>query len=291
MEDIHYLVSRFLFHGLGKESNLLDVSFLSGGCINMSVKATTDSSNFFIKWNELKLQDLFEKEIDGLETLRGKSSLVIPNVIHSGIIEGKIYAIFEYLEAGLSDGNAQKKLGEGLAELHSNTSRYFGHNTRNYIGKLAQNNDQTTSWIEFYREKRLRVQLGLALYEERVDSQFVDEFNRFLDQLDQLIPESVPRLLHGDLWNGNVLYSNQGPAIFDPAVYYGAPEMDLAMTELFGGFSKDFYDAYKSSGMLVQEYEELVDIYQLYPLMVHVNLFGADSGYLRPVKRIIARYL
>ena len=291
MEDVQHLVSRFLFHGLGSEHEIHDVSFLSGGCINMSVKATTASGSYFIKWNELELQDLFEKEVDGLETLRDKSSLVVPEVINSGIIEGKIYAILEYLEEDFSYSKAHRKLGEGLAELHSNSNKCFGHHASNYIGKLAQNNDQCSSWVEFYREKRLRVQLGLAMYEDRVDTHFVDDFHRFLDKLGDLIPETEPSLLHGDLWNGNVLYSTKGPVIFDPAVYYGAPEMDLAMTELFGGFSRDFYDAYKSSGLLSDNYDQLVEVYQLYPLMVHVNLFGADSGYLRTVKRIISRYL
>ena len=105
------------------------------------------------------------------------------------------------------------------------------------------------------------------------------------------MPESKPSLLHGDLWNGNVLMTNKGSAVFDPAVYYGASEMDMAMTRLFGGFSKTFYKAYEANGKLSENFEELVDLYNLYPLMVHVNLFGQDAGYLGTVKKIIERYL
>ena len=291
MENVHHLVSRFLFHAFGKELEIHDITFQSGGCINMSVKVVTDLGAYFIKWNELELKNLFEKEVSGLKVLRGKSSLIVPEVVNYGVVEEKIYLMMEFLEQGADDRKAQERLGEGLAQLHSFSNHKIGFEESNYIGKLLQNNDYHSTWIEFFKEKRLGVQLGLAIYEYRVDQAFVDQFKRFLDIIHHIIPESKPVLLHGDLWSGNTLSTINGPAIFDPAVYYGAAEMDLAMTKLFGGFSDVFYDAYRANSQLNPQFDELADIYNLYPLMVHVNLFGVDSGYLASVKRIISRYL
>lgn len=291
MENVHYLVTRFLFHAFGKELAISDIIFQSGGCINMSVKAETDFGSFFIKWNELEQKDLFEKEVSGLKMLKGKSSLIVPEVINYGVVEEKIYLVMGFLEQRVDDSKAQQRLGEGLAELHGYSSKYIGFEESNYIGKLSQNNEYSSSWVKFFKEKRLGVQLGLAIYENRVDQKFVEQFKNFLDLLHHLIPESQPALLHGDLWSGNTLSTVNGPAIFDPAVYFGAAEMDIAMTKLFGGFSDAFYDAYRANGFLNPQFDDLVDIYNLYPLMVHVNLFGADSGYLGTVKKIISRYL
>ncbi len=291
MENVHDLVSRFLFHAFGKDLEVQNVLFESGGCINMSVKVETDLGSYFIKWNELEQKDLFEREVSGLELLRGKSSLIIPEVISHGVVKEKTYLVMEYLEQVADDPKTQEKLGEGLAELHSHSSEYSGLKESNFIGKLPQNNEFCTNWVDFFKEKRLGVQLGLAIYENRVEQDFVDQFKRFLDALPNIIPDSKPVLLHGDLWNGNTMSTVNGPAVFDPAVYYGAAEMDLAMTKLFGGFSSSFYEGYQANGQLSPDFNELVDVYNLYPLMVHVNLFGADSGYLGSVKRIISRYL
>lgn len=291
MEDVNFLVSRILFHALGRELVIHDIQFQSGGSINMAVKAKTELGEYFIKWNEIDQKDLFEKEVQGLNFLRDQSSLIIPEVVNFGMIEERSYLVLGFLNETHYQANYQKRLGQGLAELHAHKQSQSGFGTHNYIGKLIQNNEKSDSWLSFFVERRLNVQLGLAIYENRVDSSFIDSFKSFLEKIPDLLPDSQPVLLHGDFWNGNVMSTAQGPAVYDPAVYFGAPEMDLAMSKLFGGFTKEFYDAYLNNATIESDLKESLDIYNLYPLMVHVNLFGADAGYLGRVKRIISRFL
>jgi len=291
MEDFNLLCERILFHVLGKDLKVTQVDMQSGGCINMSVRAQTEQGDFFIKWNELEFQDMFEKEALGLESLAQVEALVIPKVIGTGNIEAKAFIVQEFLDKVTPTTADHQLLGEGLAQLHYLQVDRYGFDMENYIGRLRQKNDRESSWITFFKRHRLEVQLGLAIYNGEVDEKFVQDMKAFLNKLDTILPESPPSLLHGDLWNGNVFFTAQGPALFDPAPYYGAREMDIAMTKLFGGFDESFYDAYHASYPLDPNFEELVDVYNLYPLMVHVNLFGANSGYLGMVKRIIQRYI
>lgn len=197
----------------------------------------------------------------------------------------------EFLERDSEPPAAQHKLGEQLAKLHQIKAQQHGFNEANFIGRLHQNNEPKDSWLAFFVENRLNVQLGLAIYNQEVEERFAEEMKSFFELLPNVLPERPASLLHGDLWSGNVMFTKQGPAIFDPAVYYGAREMDIAMTRLFGGFDHAFYEAYQANYPLSSDFEELVDVYNLYPLMVHVNLFGAHAGYLSKVKQIIKRYL
>jgi protein-ribulosamine 3-kinase len=290
MEDYNHLCERILFQVLGKDLKVTQVDMQSGGCINMSVCARTTAGNFFIKWNELEYQDMFEKEALGLAALAQVKDLVIPSVIGTGNVEEKAFIVQEFLEKVSPRAADQQLLGEGLAQLHHLQADHYGFNAENYIGRLRQKNERESSWAAFFKKHRLEVQLGLAIYNGEVDDKFVQEMKAFLNKLDTIMPASPPSLLHGDLWSGNVFFTAQGPALFDPAPYYGAREMDLAMTKLFGGFDESFYEAYHSNYPLDPSFKELVDVYNLYPLMVHVNLFGANSGYLGMVKRIIKRY-
>ena len=291
MDQYSKLLEQILANALNQKIKVLGVEMQSGGCINTSVRAETNASSFFVKWNEAQFLDMFEKEALGLNELRKAESLVIPKVLATGQLQGVAYMVQEFLEKAPETEKYSKALGEGLAELHQIKAKSFGVGHNNYIGRLAQQNDSRETWLKFFVEQRLNVQFELAMRNGFVDGSFAGEFERFCERLPDIMPQSKASLLHGDLWSGNAMATNQGASIFDPAVYYGAREMDLAMTELFGGFDSAFYDAYNANYPLGTSYKELVDVYNLYPLMVHVNLFGPNSGYLSSVKRIITRFL
>lgn len=292
MEDYSHLLSRMLFQVTGQELSVTNVLMQSGGCINMSVKAVTDQGDFFVKWNELEYADMFEKEARGLRLLGKTDTVKVPEVLGYGQVEEKAFLVLEFLEKGRGYAEYWEDLGEGLAALHLHQQPEYGLDHANYIGKLHQDNGKEASWLTFFKEHRLNHQLGLAIYNGFVDEGFVRDMKTFFTKLPNLLPDSPASLLHGDLWNGNIMSVSTGrAAFFDPAVYYGAREMDLAMTRLFGGFDQRFYEAYHAVYPIPGSFEALVDVYNLYPLMVHVNLFGPNSGYSGSVRRIISRYL
>lgn len=290
-EDFPHLLERMLFQVLGDELKVEDILMQSGGSINMAVCAQTAHGNFFVKWNELQYLDMFEKEAKSLEFLKGKSTLRIPEVFGFGQVEEKAFLVLEFLEQGMESPEYWRKLGEGLAQLHENTATAHGLSFDNYIGKLEQINRQETNWSNFYIERRLKPQVGRLTYEGNASPDFQKRFDAFSKKLSEILPASKPCLLHGDLWSGNAFATGSDATVFDPAIYYGAPEMDLAMTELFGGFAPEFYVAYEDQSSITPHYKQHKDLYQLYPLLVHANIFGVNSGYLSAVDRIIKRYL
>lgn len=291
IEDFDHLIEKILFQVTGNELEPDEVRMENGGCINMAVSVTTSVGKFFIKWNELEFEDMFEKEAKGLEILQSSNTVSVPGVIGFGNLNEKSFLVLEHLEETSATQNYWENLGHTLAQMHQIEAKKCGLAHNNYISKLNQHNAPTESWLEFYKEHRLNHQLGLAIYNEYVDSVFVNEFKSFLNKLDQILLDSKPCLLHGDLWNGNAMCSDDKAYVFDPAIYYGAPEVDLAMTRLFGGFNEVFYSAYNEINPISSHFEESLDVYSLYPLLVHANLFGPESGYLGSVKRIVKRYL
>lgn len=267
------------------------VRIQSGGDINAAAIINTTQGDFFIKWNEAELADMFEQEAKGLVLLHNTGVIQAPRVCGLGTVGDKSFLVLEYLQRGDASESYWTDLGEHLAKMHLIKAERFGLDHGNYIGRLAQSNTMHDDWVTFYREERLRPQWKLARSNGYVSQQFSQRFEHFLEKLPDLMPDAEPALLHGDLWSGNVMPGMQGEAyFFDPAVYYGAREMDLAMTRLFGGFENRFYDAYQSVYPLPYHFEEFVDLYNLYPLMVHVNLFGANAGYVNSVERIVNRY-
>ncbi|GHE67021.1 fructosamine kinase family protein [Roseivirga thermotolerans] len=285
------LLGSMLFQVLGDDLTIEGILMQSGGDINMAVCVQTAHGDFFVKWHEGGYEDMMEKEALGLKLLKKVPGLKVPEVFGHGRLNDISFLVLEFLERGREDEVYWTRLGEALAELHRVKGDSFGLDHDNYIGRLQQCNKPTQDWVSFFAEFRLNAQLGLAIYNQQVNQEFVRDFKQFLHKLPGLMPESEPSLLHGDLWSGNAFGSTKGPALFDPAVYYGAREMDLAMTRLFGGFNQRFYEAYDAIYPLPDDFDALVEIYNLYPLMVHVNLFGANSGYLGSVWRTIKRYI
>jgi|AntRauTorcE11898_2_1112593.scaffolds.fasta_scaffold11459_3 fructosamine-3-kinase len=265
---------------------------ISGGSINQAAKITTgDNQTFFLKWNASAASDMFPKEEKGLSLLySAKSGLLVPEIIGSGSTRENIdFLVIEFIPQGSANTDSAQQFGRRLAALHKNTADHYGLEHDNYIGKLPQSNTQHGNWTEFFVEERLQPQLRAAIKNGKFSSSITKNFEQLYNQLPDSLADEPPSLLHGDLWGGNYFYDDKGkPVIFDPAVYYGNREIEIAFTHLFGGFSSGFYEAYKQAFPMQPNFNERKDIYNLYPLLVHTNLFG--GSYARQVKKIVKRF-
>jgi protein-ribulosamine 3-kinase len=249
---------------------------VSGGSINQAYKLSTNRGDLFLKWKADAPRDFFKREADGLNELKkADCSLRIPEVIaaeQSGTHQPG-FLLMEFIEEGRSGD--PHKFGAELAKLHQTEGNAFGLGYDNYIGSLPQSNGQYDDWISFFIEKRIDVQLKMAIDSGTLPKSVLANWKRLSSQLPSIIPPCKPSLLHGDLWGGNYLFDLSGQAVLiDPAVYYGHPEVDLAFSKMFGGFSADFYEGYRSVKPIENGFEERVPVFNLYPLLVHVNLFG-----------------
>jgi len=263
---------------------------VGGGDINAAARIETGDARYFVKWNTAPLPRLFEAEARGLKLLATANALRIPHVI--ALIDQPPALVLEWIDFSTSSKQAASEaLGRGLAQQHRSSAPTYGLDHDNYIGSNPQRNIPAPSWIEFYRDQRLGVQRDLARRRGHLTSDRARRLDRVMSQLDQWIDERVvtPALLHGDLWGGNTLIDAQGqPVLIDPAVYYGDREAELAFTELFGGFSARFYAAYNEAWPLDRGYADRRDLYNLYHLLNHLNLFG--EGYGGSVDAILRRY-
>lgn len=266
------------------------ISPLSGGCINACYKLNTSTGNFFIKLNSSsRFPGMFESEAKGLKLLKSTRAIQIPEVLFCGEDGETGFLMLEFIERGTPGEHFFRLFGEQLANLHKNFSDFSGLEHDNYIGSLKQSNRPHKSWVDFFKEERLGKQVELAKANKAMDEHTVKKFHHLFKRLSGIFPEEKSSLLHGDLWNGNYLAAANGNAcLIDPAVYYGFREMDLAMSKLFGGFPPEFYESYQFHFPMEKGWEERADVCNLYPLMVHVNLFG--GGYLQEVKSILKRY-
>ncbi|GAB4217792.1 MAG: fructosamine kinase family protein [Synechococcales cyanobacterium] len=255
---------------------------VGGGSINSCYVVGDGEQRFFVKLNAAAQLEMFMAEAEGLVALAASQTIRVPQPLLWGSHGAHAYLVMEYLSFTGSDSETgAQRLGEDLAALHRTTGSHFGWHRPNTIGSTPQINTWEDDWVTFYREHRLRYQLRLA---QRFGGEWQQEAAFLLDNLEFFFQSYTPRptLVHGDLWGGNVgLLSNGTPVIFDPATYYGDRETDLAMTQLFGGFSPTFYRAYATAYPLDTGYARREPLYQLYHLLNHLNLFG--SGYLSQV--------
>jgi fructosamine-3-kinase len=195
----------------------------------------------------------------------------------------------EYLEKGNPSSNFWQNFGESMAALHNHSQENFGLPFQNYIGRLHQPNNSHTKWSDFYKTERILFLLEKARKRTLLTIEEISLAEKICEKFDQLIPEEKPALLHGDLWKGNfIVQENGSAAVFDPATYYGHREMDIAMAQLFGGFDNQFFDAYQASFPLQPGWIDRMEIFQLYPLMVHLLLFGGN--YHTQVVSILNKY-
>jgi fructosamine-3-kinase len=264
---------------------------VGGGCINNAVLLEDGDRRYFVKLNSAARAEMFAAEAEGLSELSRARAVRVPQPVCHGIAGDQAFLALEYLDLQAADETAQERLGRELAALHRTTRPRFGWGRDNTIGSTLQSNRPADDWLEFWRAQRLGFQIdlagrngygrGLAAKGERLAERLGDLFGVY---------RPVASLLHGDLWAGNVAAtSKRAPVLFDPAVYFGDRETDLAMTELFGGFSRRFYDAYREAWPLDPGYEVRRVLYNLYHVLNHLNLFG--GAYLAQADRMLDRLL
>jgi len=275
------------------DAKFVRVARVSGGDINEAFSARlADGRRIFVKTNDQADPAMFLTEASGLSWLAEAGRLAVPRVIavSSGRAQEPAFLVLEFLKSAPRRSNFDEELGRGLAELHRYGAPRFGLDYDNFIGRLRQNNGPRDSWPEFYRERRLEPQLRLALESGRAPAAFAPAFGRLFTRLEELVgPAESAARLHGDLWGGNLHVDERGaPCLIDPAVYGGHREVDLAMMKLFGGFGARVFAAYEEAYALAPGHAERVALYQLYPLLVHVNLFG--GSYVGQVKQALTRY-
>lgn len=274
-------------------SSILGRNFVSrgpqpvqGGCINTAHIVHDGAQRFFVKTNPRMPVDMFAAEAEGLLEIMKTGLITVPAPLCWGMAEGTAYLVLEYLEFGQHGESANAACGAQLANLHHVTAPRFGWHRDNTIGSTPQRNTWEDRWVVFWSEHRLGFQLQLAL-RNGYHGPLITKLEHVLEKIPELLAGHAPQaaLLHGDLWGGNFAADATGrPVVFDPAVYYGDRETDVAMTELFGGFSPGFYHAYKSAYPLTAGYDVRKTLYNLYHVLNHVNLFG--GGYANQAGRM-----
>jgi protein-ribulosamine 3-kinase len=269
----------------GKQADLIPQGAVGGGCINQAMRVKYGEDAYFVKLTTARKLTMFEAEVLGLQELIGSNTLRIPEPVCWGDDGESAYLVMEYLELGGQGDSAV--LGEALAAMHRVTRQQFGWVRDNTIGSTLQVNTRHHDWVAFWREHRLQFQLELAVrngHGGHLQSQGEQLLVAFPCLFDSYSPQAS--LLHGDLWSGNYAFTRGGEAaIFDPAVYYGDREADLAMTELFGGFAGNFYAAYDNAWPLDSGYRTRKTLYNLYHILNHLNMFG--GGYLSQAQGMI----
>lgn len=261
-----------------------------GGDINQVFHLQTNIGSFFLKLNDGSLKDMFEKEFQGLQLLYQTRTIQIPEpILYDNCVEpvisakaeiSKTFLITEFIQEGNPSKNFWQTFAEQLAALHKHSQTQFGLSINNYIGSLHQQNNFCNTWSEFYATQRIMPLMQLAFNQNKCSKQDVLLAEKLCNRFNILFPEEKPALLHGDLWSGNFMCNENGnPVIYDPAVYYGNREMDIAMSLLFGGFDKSFYDYYNAAFPFQPNWKGRMQLYQLYPLLVHLVLFGGHYYY------------
>lgn len=285
----------------GRRNALTSVEPIGGGCINQAARLHfTSGLTAFLKWNRSAPRNMFQREAEGLTALGATKTLRVPEVLLWGDLSGEGlvpgFLLLEDIAASDHKPNPRTRdfddlLGKGLAAMHALPAPYFGFSHDNYIGSTPQLNQPMETWADFFRERRL-----LPIIERlRETGKISDDVAEWASRCSEKATEHLrqvsegPSLVHGDLWGGNVMSDGDGrPALIDPACYYGHREVDLAMTELFGGFSAKFRAAYEAAYPLENGYALRRDIYNLYHVLNHAHLFG--GGYWSQAKSILNRF-
>jgi len=263
---------------------------VGGGDISAAWRLETDEFPVFVKTGPPSSADMFGAEAEGLAELAAPRAIRVPSVIACGLEGTTAFLAIEWLDTERPTRDTEVRFGTQLAELHRTTRDRYGWHRDNTIGLTPQHNDRSDDWVGFFGRNRLGFQLQLAAA-NGFSGSLQDQGAQLLDRLPAFFENYVPvaSLLHGDLWGGNWASVGGEPVIFDPAVYYGDRESDLAMTRLFGGFGKAFYQAYEASAPLAPGHRARCDLYQLYHVLNHLNLFG--SGYLGQAQELMRRLL
>ena len=264
---------------------------IGGGSINTAFMLEGADARYFVKLNSATRLAMFEAEAEGLRELTQARTVRVPEPVCCGVTDSQAYLVMEHIALGSGTTHTAEVLGQQLAALHRITRAFHGWEHDNTIGSTPQINTPSSDWVAFWDRQRLGYQLELAA-QQGYGGRLQQQGERLRAHLPQLLADHAPApsLLHGDLWSGNAAADAKGaPVIFDPAVYYGDRETDIAMTELFGGFSTRFYQAYDEAYPLPTDYPLRKTLYNLYHVLNHLNLFG--GGYLAQAEQMLDRLL
>lgn len=270
---------------------LLSVKPVSGGDINQTYGLQTTNSKYLIKINsKSRLPDMFLQEARGLFAIAATQTIAVPQVVLQSDVEDENFLLLEWIDTMRPTPNAFKALGRQLAEMHRRTDKLFGFTADNYMGSMPQSNRPQETWSKFFIEERLQPLVKLTVDKGYLNVRDTQNFESLYKRLPDLFSEEPPALIHGDLWSGNYLISvNEKPYLIDPAISYAHRECDIALTTLFGGFGNEFYTAYHETFPLTRGWQQRMDLWNLYPLLVHLNLFGL--GYLGQVRDAVEGYV
>lgn len=269
--------------------NDFSIEHIGGGSINNTLKVKLRDKYCFCKVNSVKhFPLLFEKEQKGLEAIRKNSNIKVPEVYDCFIENDLQVLVLEWFDPGTRTPQFWKRFGEQLSALHSIHNDQFGWDENNYMGSVDQLNDHHSSWPAFFWKQRLQPLIEKCLRVNLLTSKNIQQFEKLNKNLPEIFPPIQPSFVHGDLWSGNFLCTlNEEPVLIDPAVYFGHSSVDLGMSTLFGGFDPLFYEAYNYVLPFPSNYQEQWDVCNLYPLLIHLYLFG--SGYLSSIERTLRK--
>ena len=270
---------------------ILNVDPVTGGSINQTYSLQSEKGKYFIKINAKdKYPGMFEAEAKGLNLIRATNTIDVPDVIINEYYGADSYLLLKWIDTKVPDAYNAAETGIRLAQMHKSTSGSFGLNHDNYMGSIPQSNKIHDTWSSFFIEERLQPMVKIAFNKRLLNNADTANFELLYKKLPGLFTEEAPSLIHGDLWSGNYMIStNSKPFLIDPAVTYGNREFDIAMTTLFGGFLKEFYTAYNYALPLNKGWEQRLNLWNLYPLLLHLNLFG--TGYLSRVRKNLNQYI
>jgi protein-ribulosamine 3-kinase len=286
--SIQKYLNQLLSEKLDLQISTFQFSSVGGGSINDSYQVRINNNiKYFLKLNSIKkYPSLFEKEKNGLEFLGKQKIILTPSVIICDELEDQQILLLDWIEKGLKTEQFWKQFGEQLAKLHQTTNSHFGFSEDNYMGALPQKNKPHQNWNDFFVDCRLEPQIKIAGEKHLLQTKHIAAFENLYSRLTSIFNHDKPSLLHGDLWSGNFMCNEKSePVLIDPAVYYGDRNMDLAMTTLFGGFDKLFYESYNYHFPFPGNYHDQWEICNLYPLLIHLNLFG--EGYLGQIENTL----
>ncbi|MCY1723236.1 fructosamine kinase family protein [Prolixibacteraceae bacterium Z1-6] len=274
------IVERYLAEELDEPVKIFSTKHLGGGCINHASKLETSIGPLFLKWNANCNSDIFLREAESLNELSRATTdlLKVPKVFCAKPVDGTPgFMVQEYLQAACANDENDEKLGRGLAIIHQFRNEKFGFYNNNYCGATTQNNSWADNWVDFFVNKRLRFLVDLIQVKRPLPSSEILVLEKLFAKIPSLIPsESKAVLIHGDLWSGNYMNTQDGPALIDPAAYYADREIEFAIMTMFGGFSSRFYSAYNEVHPLEPDWRSRNELYQLYHVLNHFCLFGGS---------------
>lgn len=282
--DLQTAIEAAISQEAGEDFHAMEIRSASGGCIHQSYLLRGENGVYFVKVNDAARQDVFVAEAAGLKAISQADTIACPGPIHCGSFGQFSYLIMEGLTLSRAASGSWELMGQQLAQLHRKTADRYGWHRDNYIGASPQHNDWHSEWADFFCQQRLRPQFEMA----RANGVSFEHEAALYDAVRRSLTEHRPEasLLHGDLWSGNAGFLENGqPVIYDPATYYGDRETDLAFSEFFGGFPAAFYQAYNSEWPLPPGYQNRKELYNLYHVLNHANLFG--GGYAAQARNMI----